>query len=478
MTATARNHCRSGNRGRNRARSSRRSEPVRAKIKRSSGRGASILETAMTIADDTASPVSRIGLARLPGSFAAFILSVDVVALVWVVVAVCGMSVSWRGLGVLGLVVAVAVLFEEVATRATRLQYRLTLSLKRDMVSVWAVAGAVALGRGQAALLMAAVLVYIWFRQQRPAGEILHRKWFSASTETLGCLIASVAADALRGSWPSLPWALSGAFTVVVAMAVYALVNRVLVTVALVWAGARGRDLLGSRDANLIELATLCLGGLVALAILSEPWLVVLALVPMITLQRGAVVRELEAVATTDAKTGLLNAVALEHLGQREIARAERESTALSVLIVDIDRFKLVNDRHGHLVGDSVLKGVGRALTLGLREYDTVGRFGGEEFVAILPAAQEAEALVVAERLRAHVEALRITELDRRAADAEGDRLSVSIGVACYGTHGFAMSDLLFAADTALYRAKAGGRNRVVLADGEAGGPARESLVV
>lgn len=416
---------------------------------------------------------ARLPLATVPRLFAGYMLAVDAVVLVWVVVAVLQMSVSWHDIGILGLVVGVAIVFEEAAARATRLQLRLSLDLKRDMVSVWAVAAAVALDRGQAALLMVIVLVYMWFRQMRPAGEILHRKVFSASTETLGCLCGGVVADEVLARWSSLPWALSGAVAVVLAMIVYSLINRALVTVAMIWVGIRGRALLGTRDANLIELATLCLGGLVALAILSQPWLVVLALVPMITLQRGAVVRELETFATTDAKTGLLNAIALEHVGHREIARAERESAALAVLIVDIDRFKLVNDRHGHLVGDSVLRGVGRALTLGLREYDTVGRFGGEEFVAILPAAQVSEALVVAERLRRHVADLRMGDLDSRIENGQDDTLSVSIGVSCYGAHGLAMSDLLFAADTALYKAKNSGRNKVVLADDGIDGPLR-----
>ncbi len=85
-------------------------------------------------------------------------------------------------------------------------------------------------------------------------------------------------------------------------------------TFALLGVGVRGHALLGTRDDNLIELATLCLGGLLSLAVVHQPWLAALVLVPMIALQRGALVRELETAATVDAKTGLLNAVAWEHL--------------------------------------------------------------------------------------------------------------------------------------------------------------------
>src|SRR6185437_6009043 len=120
-----------------------------------------------------------------------------------------------------------------------------------------------------------------------------------------------------------------------------------------------------------------------------------LAIAPMVTLQRGALMRTLEAAATIDAKTGMLNAVAWEHLAEKELARASRSSDSTAVLIIDIDRFKMVNDRYGHLAGDEVLRGVGKCLAGEVRENDTVARFGGEEFVAVLPSAGDVDALIV-----------------------------------------------------------------------------------
>jgi diguanylate cyclase (GGDEF)-like protein len=231
----------------------------------------------------------------------------------------------------------------------------------------------------------------------------------------------------------------------------------------------RGRDLLGTRDDNLIELATLCLGGLVALAAVHEPWLCILVIAPMATLQRGALVRELETAATTDAKTGLLNAIAWDHLANRELARAARQKTGLAILIIDLDHFKLVNDRFGHLVGDAVLRRVGRALEAGVREFDTVGRFGGEEFVVVLPETDESAALVVAERLRHRINELH-PAMDAGVGVVDDEPLSVSIGVACSPTDGSELPELLVAADSALYQAKAQGRNRVVLANRGSGG--------
>jgi diguanylate cyclase (GGDEF)-like protein len=208
------------------------------------------------------------------------------------------------------------------------------------------------------------------------------------------------------------------------------------------------------------------------LAALHEPWLCILVLAPMITLQRGALVRELETAATTDAKTGLLNATAWEQLAKREMNRADRERKPVSVLIVDVDRFKLVNDRFGHMAGDVVLRGIGRRLQTEVREYDSVGRFGGEEFVVVLPNANESEALVIAERLRSRVNELHVSQMVDGLEDFGDSPLSISIGVACSPTDGAELADLLIAADSALYVAKAGGRNRVVLAERGVGGRA------
>ncbi|HET6876421.1 MAG TPA: GGDEF domain-containing protein, partial [Jatrophihabitans sp.] len=208
-----------------------------------------------------------------------------------------------------------------------------------------------------------------------------------------------------------------------------------------------------------------------------QPVLAILVIAPMVTLQRGALMRELETAASTDAKTGLLNPVAWEHLAQRELARAQRENYGLGVLIIDIDRFKRVNDEYGHLVGDHVLRGVGRCIETEVREYDGVGRFGGEEFVAVLPDVTELDALVIAERVRTKVNELRICHLSDGVEPRDGDLLSVSIGVSCAVFGGAELPDLLREADAALYRAKASGRNRVVLAeDGATGAPDRATL--
>jgi diguanylate cyclase (GGDEF)-like protein len=415
-------------------------------------------------------------IAAAPGGHLTYLFAVDLLALVWIGIVLRRAHPSVGSAGVLALLIVMALAFEEGVSRAARLQLRMSSDLKRDMTSVWAVCGAVALRPASAVALLGSVVVYVWFRQQRPAGQPLHRKCFNAATALVGCLTAGLVLHSAAHLWGGLPWSLSGSVSVFVAIVVYTTVNRGLVTLALVSVGVRGRVLLGSRDDNLIEIATLCLGGLVALAVLHLPWLAVLVIAPMVTLQRGALVRELEMAATTDAKTGLLNAVAWEHIAQREISRARRDNYSVAVLIIDIDRFKLVNDRYGHLVGDTVLRGVGRCIAAQVREYDSVGRFGGEEFVAVLPEVDEVEALVVAERVRARVNDLRVSALIDRVADEADDLLAVSIGVACWSTDGDELSDVLHAADGALYRAKASGRNRVLLADRGTGESATQAV--
>src|SRR5262249_19488212 len=147
-----------------------------------------------------------------------------------------------------------------------------------------------------------------------------------------------------------------------------------------------------------------------------------------------------------------------------------RYGGGLALLAFDLDRFKQVNDAHGHAVGDQVLRAVARALEGALRQVDVVGRSGGEEFVVVAPETTLDEARVVAERLRARVAAAEVL-----APSGARVRVTVSCGVASYQeVQAASVDELLTAADGALYRAKALGRDRVELARAE-GGVSRES---
>jgi diguanylate cyclase (GGDEF)-like protein len=167
--------------------------------------------------------------------------------------------------------------------------------------------------------------------------------------------------------------------------------------------------------------------------------------------------RLLEQLSTTDPLTGLRNRRYLTEVLSVEFLRAKRYRTPLAVVMADIDHFKQVNDRYGHGAGDSVLEGVGSILKRGLRGSDHGGRYGGEEFLMVLSNAEAEGARTFAERLRQHVEE---TEF---AAEAGGPlRVTLSVGIAALRAEHQTPGDLVAHADEALYRAKQGGRNRVV----------------
>jgi diguanylate cyclase (GGDEF)-like protein len=168
---------------------------------------------------------------------------------------------------------------------------------------------------------------------------------------------------------------------------------------------------------------------------------------------------ELMHLARHDSLTGLYNRGYLIELANHEVALAKRHERPFAVLMVDIDYFKKVNDTYGHDAGDRVLKAVADASSRCLREIDHIGRFGGEEFVCILPETTERDALICAERLRKSIEQLRIVTPKAEIG------LTASIGVAVSSPAHADWEAVLGDADVALYRAKDEGRNCVVLAE-------------
>ena len=142
--------------------------------------------------------------------------------------------------------------------------------------------------------------------------------------------------------------------------------------------------LFGDVDDNVLELATLTLGALVALVLGINPWLVALVLPPLLVLHRAVLVGQLEEAAAIDGKTGLLNAHTWGARAEHQLRRARGAGVPHAVLVLDLDHFKAVNDLYGHLAGDQVLAAVAKALRSEVRDRDLVGRFGGEEFVILL----------------------------------------------------------------------------------------------
>lgn len=160
--------------------------------------------------------------------------------------------------------------------------------------------------------------------------------------------------------------------------------------------------------------------------------------------------------SNTDHLTGLFNRRYLMECLDKEVQRSLRKGGSLSLLLLDIDHFKQVNDTYGHLQGDVVLQKVALHLQKELRSYDTAARYGGEEFVSVLPDATLSEAAFVAERVRASVQDIRFS------GALAPLKLTVSLGVATFPVADVTTVDgFIKLADDALYRAKANGRNRV-----------------
>ncbi len=179
--------------------------------------------------------------------------------------------------------------------------------------------------------------------------------------------------------------------------------------------------------------------------------------------QRKVMEQELERLATHDPLTGLYNRRELEQQLKDELARAIRYQRPLSLLWLDVDHFKRINDRHGHQAGDEVLRSLSRMLQSRVRAIDYVARYGGEELVIVLPEVDENESVEMAERLRRMIE----TNPIPIAGDVKVT-VTVSIGVATFPAHGNETAQLFKKADEAMYRAKQQGRNRVVKAVVEA----------
>ena len=181
-------------------------------------------------------------------------------------------------------------------------------------------------------------------------------------------------------------------------------------------------------------------------------------------------VRTVQQMATTDMLTGALNRRMLTELAEAEMRLSERSGAPVCVALIDVDHFKRINDQHGHGVGDAVLKALAQTAQTQLRQVDKFGRWGGEEFLLMLPRILERDALAAVERLRQVVESQHYNEVP-------GLRVTFSAGVAQY-RHGETLEQLIERADEALYTAKHTGRNqvRMAMARSTAATPASESL--
>lgn len=347
-----------------------------------------------------------------------------------------------------------------------------------DMRSVWHVAGILLLPPVLVTAMVLTTAMHQWLRV-RPGGRLHppHRVIYS----TAAILVANQVATALLllapGPFPGLPQGMTGAAVVAVAATLRWVVNYGLVVAAIMLADPASRTIrtVAPCDIQLLEVAANGTAIAAAVMLVHAPTMLPLLLAGLIVFHRAVLVHELQDAIRFDEKTGLLNSIAWNQVAAQELSRAEREGAALGVLMLDLDNFAKVNDTHGHPASDDVLRAVADALRSELRDYDHVGRFGGDEFVVALPAVSEDDLRSVAERLRHRISRLAV-DLPNSRIRATATGLTASIGAARYPDAACATVDaLLLAADTACYAAKRNGRDRVEVASVLAAAP-RECL--
>lgn len=350
-----------------------------------------------------------------------------------------------------------------LSIEATRHVQGPTGTLVWDMMPVWYQTIALLLTPFYAMLAPACLIA---LKQWRVMRTPWHRRWLSAAgvgmpyaaiSVLFHAIPASATGPATGGAAHAVAWAAAATGCGLVAM----MMNDTLVIPAILLADRKAqlRTMLSGREALASNVIQLSLGSLIAFVVAASPFLMVLA-VPSVLLQRRYLMHsQLLAAARTDAKTGLLNSTAWEQQAAAELNRARRSGAPLAVALADIDHFKDVNDNHGHITGDRVLRAIAALLTKTLREYDVCGRFGGEEFAIALPGTACADAAIIAERIRAEVAALTVPAHD--LPDAPQVSVTISIGVALLADDVQDVTTLLATADHALYQAKEAGRNLV-----------------
>ena len=395
----------------------------------------------------------------LPRSLTIFIVTVVLVDAVAITASAASLSVHAHELMVFGLLLACNAATVELTRRAGEPE-----GTVKDVHAIWELPVVVLLPPLCALLMPVVRFALLQWRVRRGS---VHRRVFSAAAIGIAYGSASLVFRALShlalGPKPAPErnisvWMLAVAACAVVQWAV----NQAVVLTAIKMSASetRVRDQLFGGESLHNDVTEVCVAMLATLAIAMSLLTLIIAL-PLVTLlQRSFRHAQLVRDARADSKTGLLNAATWERGATTEVVRAVRTRTPLAVALLDIDRFKVINDTYGHLTGDEVLKEIAHTLNTLLRDYDLAGRFGGEEFALLLPHTRAVDAFRIAERVRSAISGLCI--IAPGATGGERVHVTVSIGVAALDSGSKReYAELMAAADAALYRAKACGRDQV-----------------
>ncbi|MFC0115139.1 GGDEF domain-containing protein [Kibdelosporangium aridum] len=377
-----------------------------------------------------ADQIGRLGVRRW--GRIGYVLGIDLLAVAGVVVALSLIPIPSANLLPFVLLASCALLYTELSVRTAGRAFF-------DLNSVWMFAAILLLHPVLSALVITVSYFAQWVRV-RP-DELCDRTFRAAATIVAGYAASAFFAMVTDTTFEHMPRDIAS-FALVVAAGLVFLIFK--------WAVIQVADRTAVSADYAVEASAIALGIVLAWALVDWPIVLLLIIGITLVMHRTVLIRQLRDQARADPKTGLLNSAAWSNDATAWLARGE----SAALLMLDLDNFKSINDRYGHLVGDKHLKGVAEVLKSEVRATDMVGRFGGEEFVILLPGTTQDDAMAIAERIRRRVEGFAVEGLGT---------VTVSVGVAAHPDHGTTLEEVMNAADLALLAAKTAGRNRTLL---------------
>lgn len=401
---------------------------------------------------------------RRPRPMILFLLTIEVLAIGGFVLLVAGspppIAIEWVHFAVLaaGGTLHILLTSRQEARRRSRID-----GVIIDLTAVWIFPAALLLPVPLILALVGVLRIQRWLTARRPPHNFVYSSISIAAAATVAHLtfeaINETGLTSMQGTWGLVQFG-----ALMLAGVTYEAV-QLLLTGSVLMLGATARPslrrVLGSWQDNVIEAVTIGLGAVTAIVLVNVPVAVAIMALVTVAFNRLAELGQLQSDVRTDSKTGLANMRGWTESAERVFRRASRRREGPALLMIDFDDFKWINDTYGHPAGDDVLRHVGTLLTEVTRPGDIVGRFGGEEFLILLPDVGMHAAAQTAERIRNTVKRATVGTTNKRGGAATITGRTTSIGVAVYPRHAGSLETLVRAADVAVYEAKERGRDQV-----------------
>lgn len=417
--------------------------------------------------------IRRWGLWEMPRPVIILVLTVEALAVVTSVATAFLLPADREDLGRFAILLVCASAAIELTRHIERRRQhgRTNTVAYIDTKAVWSFAAVMVLPPVFATAMVIFTYALAWFRVKPQAQKLPYRWVFSCATVLVGTHIAVAVLASGMSQYPGIPSAdlwpgLMDLGVVIAAATIRWMVNVGLIMAAIATAKptVTVRELFSNFGEQMLEAGAMGLGLVAAAIVVTNPIVMPGIVIAMVALHRGILVNQYQQASRTDAKTGLSTAGWWHDAAEQALARARDRGSTLGLLIVDLDHFKRLNDTFGHPHGDRILKAVAQELIAEIRDEDACGRWGGEEFVIVLPDVGDGRNLHnVGERIRRRIQSV-VVEPPPHLAGAGDASVTASVGGAIFPSAGTAsLDELLLAADTALYAAKNSGRNTVRL---------------